>query len=373
MSISEIKTYLSGEIKKETFPGFVYLVGNDKKIIESGYGGYKSIIPEKRRMCHDTVFDLASITKPLVTAAVIAKLFEMNMLDSEAVIKTYLPELKSTDKGKIKIIDLLTHSSGLMAWYPLFIRAHSPEESARFICAMPLHNAPGTKVEYSCMGYILLASIVKRVTGKSIIELYKEMILKKLQLKSVFFHSCEEKIKQAAATECGSEYEKKLASNMNLTFDKWRNYVMQGEVHDSNCYFLGGATGNSGMFCDVYDVYESARIFLEGTELFSQKSLALFYENRTSFDAEHRTAGWQLATSNNCGGRSLSPRAIGHSGFTGTSLWIEPEEKNIYILLTNRIHPYVTDIIMNDIRDRFHKLSIKLTKGATHGSHVRKS
>ena len=361
MSKSEINAYLLEEVEKGIFPGYVYLVANNKKIIESGYGGYRSLIPVKRRMQKNTIFDLASLTKPLVTASVVLKLSEANLINLNCAIETYIPELGKTEKGCIKIHDLLVHSSGLMGWYPLFINAHSLKDAAGIIYDMPLRNYPGTKVEYSCIGYILLTWIVTRITGENIIELYEKMIRSRLKLASVFFHSCKKRRTQIAATEYGSQYEKTLSENMNLTFDRWRTYVMQGEVHDSNCYFLGGASGNSGMFCDVFDLYESALKYLEGTDLFFPESLALFYKNETPFDAEHRTIGWQLATSSNCGGRSLSPQAIGHSGFTGTSLWIEPDKKNVYILLTNRIHPHVTDIVMNEIRDKFHRLSLQLT------------
>lgn len=355
--MNKIKNYLLNEVEKGTFPGFCYLIGTKDKIIEFDYGGYRSLIPHKKEAIPECIYDLASLTKPIATASLFVKLQEDKIINFNDKISKYFPQFKQIDKEDITILDLLIHTSGFQGWFPLYLKADNLTEAINLIASFPLAHKPGNKVIYSCLGYIILTAILEKITAQNIQFLFNKLIRSKLNLSSTFFNPDKNLKSSIAPTENHNNYEKKLSEELNLNFNKYRNYLIWGEVHDSNCYFLGGLTGNSGLFSNIFDLYEIAKLFITPSSLFSDETLQLFYKNFTPFDNEHRSIGWKLASSSDSPAKFLSPFSIGHSGFTGTSLWIEPSEKNIYILLTNRIHPEVNNVNMNDIRQSFHKLS----------------
>lgn len=357
--MSKIKQYLSKEVEKGTFPGFSYLIATKDNIVEYDCGGYQSLIPEKRNAIINGIYDLASLTKPLVIASIFVILKDKGIINFEDKISKYFPQFYHNEKKNITILQLLTHTSGLKGWFPLYLKANNLTEAINLISTLPLDYSPGSKVQYSCVGYILLTAVLKKITGKNIDSLFEEFIASKLNLSSTFFNPNTTLKELIAPTEYGNNYEKKLALQFYKNFFKERNYLIWGEPHDSNCYFLGGLTGNSGLFSNIFDLYEIAKIFIQPSPIFSPQSLQLFYNNFTPFDTDHRSIGWKLGTSSNAPAAFLSPLSIGHSGFTGTSLWLEPYEKNIYILLTNRIHPEVKNVNMNSIRNSFHKLAKK--------------
>ncbi|OGF61435.1 MAG: hypothetical protein A2Y62_12070 [Candidatus Fischerbacteria bacterium RBG_13_37_8] len=354
--MSVVKQYLLQEVQKGSFPGFTYLIGHRNSILEQGYGGFKSITPVKEKMSKNVIYDVASLTKPLVTAAIFIKLCEEKIVRINNTIETYLPVMKKISSGAITPADLLTHSSGITAWHPMYVYGSSIEEYMDAIAGMNLEYAARKDVKYSCIGYIILAGIIHKVTGKYVETLFKELVTDKLNLKNTFLYCRKDNLQKIAPTEQGSEYEKMLVQNMGKQFNRWRNYMMRGEVHDCNSYYANGQTGNSGLFSTATELFALTQLFLEEGLLFSQQSLKLFYENKTQFSEEHWSLGWKLITSKDSTGKPLSGKAVGHSGFTGTSLWIEPEQKNVYILLTNRIHPRVTNVDMNQIRRNFHRL-----------------
>jgi len=355
--MSKIKNYLLNEVQKGTFPGFCYLIATKDKIIEFDCGGYLALIPHKKEAIAEGIYDLASLTKPIATAALFAKMQEDNIIDFNDKVSKYLPQFKQIEKANITILDLLIHTSGVKGWFPLYLEAENLQEAVNLIASFPLEHKPGKRVIYSCLGYIILTAILEKITGKNIQYLFNKLISSKLDLSSTFFNPDKNLKSFIAPTENTNNYERKLSKELNLNFHKYRDYLIWGEVHDSNCYFLGGLTGNSGLFSNIFDLYEIAKLFITPSPLFSDETLQFFYKNFTPFDNEHRSIGWKLASSSNTPAKSLSPSSIGHSGFTGTSLWIEPIEKNIYILLTNKIHPEVNNINMNNIRESFHKLS----------------
>jgi CubicO group peptidase (beta-lactamase class C family) len=216
------------------------------------------------------------------------------------------------------------------------------------------------RTKYSCLGYIILGATIKKITNKNVKELFNTLIIDKLHLKNTFLHSNKDKIAKTAATENGSHYEQKMAKDMGLEFNNWRKYLIRGEVHDSNSYFADSETGNAGLFSTIYDLFKIAQLYYIDSEFFSSETAKLLYSNNTEFSDEHWSLGWKLATSKDSIGKILSENAIGHTGFTGCSIWIEPFAKKVYILLTNRIHPQVNNVEMNKIRVEFHKLAKKL-------------
>ena len=167
--------------------------------------------------------------------------------------------------------------------------------------------------------------------------------------------------KRQAATEKGNIYEKEKCGEKGKNYDGWRKDIIWGEVHDHNCYILNGVAGNSGLFSNIENLHYLALQFLKDYSiLFKPETIDLFYTNYTPYSTEYRSIGWKLASSqNSSAGNSFSSQSIGHTGFTGTSLWIDPVRKNIFILLTNRIHPEYKEIDFNQIRKKFHNLALK--------------
>jgi CubicO group peptidase (beta-lactamase class C family) len=254
---------------------------------------------------------------------------------------------------------LLTHQGGLSDWYPLYLEAKDKDEIINFILKLPLQIRPGKRVIYSCLGYILLGNILEKITGKNLNELAKEHLFEPLKLKNIFFNPPNNIKSLIAATENGNKYEKEKCGKRGDNYSGWRKGIIWGEVHDHNCYTLGGIAGNSGLFSNINDLHYLALQFIkEYSLLFKPETIDFFYINYTPYSTEHWTMGWKLATSfNSSAGNNFSSQSIGHTGFTGTSLWIDPKKKAIFILLTNRIHPEYKEIDFNQIRKKFHDLA----------------
>ncbi|MCK5221167.1 MAG: serine hydrolase, partial [Candidatus Aminicenantes bacterium] len=209
---------------------------------------------------------------------------------------------------------------------------------------------------------ILLAEIVKKVTGRNFSEVAESEIIKKMGLKNTFFKIPEERLSQCVPTEKGNMYEASVAAKEYPLLSgkfKWRENILRGEVNDGNSFFLNGSSGNAGLFSTADDIFKMSREFYpEFTTLLRPDTARKFWGNTTQYKRSHRSFGFKLNSSFvTSGGRSLSRKAIGHSGFTGTSIWMEPDSANVFILLTNRIHPvYDPGLNFNSIRRRLHKL-----------------
>jgi CubicO group peptidase (beta-lactamase class C family) len=350
----KFEPYIQALIRKKIIPGLSLLVaGGDRIIIQSEYG-YKSIIPERENLMGDTIYDTASLTKPLVTAFLIATLLESNQIGLDSQVKEIFPDFPHP----VTVIHLLTHSSGLPAWHPFFLY---PEDYRIQLNHMDLESAPGRRINYSCPGYILLYYMIEKISGKSYIALARDVIFDRINLKQTFLKVPDDLKRRTAPTEKGNRYEKQLASKIDRaaarTFD-WRGAVIQGDTHDLNAYHLGGTAGNSGLFSTTSDLFRLSREFFpESATILQPETIRMFWKNFTLGERSHRSLGFKLNTSLvSSGGNSISPFAIGHSGFTGTSIWLEPENRNVFILLTNRIHPRVRRLNFNRYRRRLHGL-----------------
>lgn len=312
-------------------------------------------------MERDTIFDLASLTKPLITALLVGFLYHYGEIKLEDTITRYLPEFKSKEKSAITITQLLIHSSGLPDWRPLYFFGNNINDYLKYLDSIKLEYQPGTRVIYSCLGYIILGEIIKRITGKPLDKLAHDWITKPLNLKNTMFNPPQSLKKRIAATEEGNQCERNKAASFGQDYTGWRQGVVWGEVLDQNCYSLGGVSGNAGLFSTAKDIFTLAKEFLGMGILIPQKIHELFFKNFTPSLEEHRSIGWQLAsTPASSAGPALHPSSIGHDGFTGTSLWIDPFHKFIFILLTNRHHPTYQEREFKSIRRQFHNLAMKL-------------
>ncbi|HEV2913308.1 MAG TPA: serine hydrolase domain-containing protein [Pyrinomonadaceae bacterium] len=363
-SRNEISALLAGRIAAGDFPSAVYLVAEAGRVALSDALGHAVTEPyERRAATPDTIYDLASLTKPLVTGLLCARLIESRELALRREVGFYLPEFDLSGKRAITVGQLLTHTSGLPAWRPLYIEAEDSAAVLRVIAEQPLESAPGTRVCYSDLGFITLGLLIEKLAGgRRLSEIARREIFEPLGLKRTFFNPEAALRGWVAACETGNSFEREMCRELKAgEHARWREHLIWGEVHDGNAHFLGGAAGHAGLFSTAPETFRLAQQFTpQTTQLLRPETCALFRTNMTEGLEEARSLAWQLAaTPGSTAGPSLASDSFGHTGFTGTSCWIEPERERVFILLTNRTHaaplPFVN---INSVRRSFHTLAV---------------
>jgi CubicO group peptidase (beta-lactamase class C family) len=359
-----IEELLAERIEAGDFPSAVYLVAEAGRARYAGALGEAVREPERRPTTLSVIYDLASLTKPLVTGLLAALLVERGLFELDGRVVERLPEFDKPDKRHITLRHLLTHTSGLPAWRPLYLLARR-EKALEVVAAQPLEYEAGTRVVYSDLGFITLGLLLQRVTGAQLADLARREIFDPLNLARTFFNPSEAVRTEVAACESGGNaYEREVCERVHgLTSERgWREGTVWGEVHDGNAFFLGGAAGHAGLFSTAAETLRIALQFLAPTTtLLRPETCELFSTNMTEGLDEARSFAWQLAaTPESTAGPRLPSRAFGHLGFTGTSCWIDPTKERVLILLTNRTHarslPFVN---INSTRRRFHTLAVE--------------
>ncbi|CAN5729950.1 serine hydrolase domain-containing protein [soil metagenome] len=374
---NSISSFLQSRINAKDFPSAVYLVAEKGEIVLQDALGFAVIEPEKIEAQTDMIYDLASLTKPLVTGLLCAKLIEENKLDLEQIVEAYLPELiefgvwSEYDCLDVLISELLTHYSAYQSWKPFYLLCDKQNKDERkevlnlIANKIPPQFTP--PIIYSDLNFIMLGGLLEKLYEKSLDKIAQEEIFEPLNLQNTLFNPPKELQKRIAASERGNEFEKLtcMEQGFDVSKHKWREHQIWGEVHDGNCYFMNGVAGHAGLFSNVFETFKIAQQFLaEETILLKPETCKLFRTNFTKGLNEARSIAFQLAeTKDSTASQALAKDSFGHLGFTGTSLWIEPETERIFILLTNRTHarqlPFVN---INSVRRRFHELaSLELT------------
>ena len=360
---TEITNLLEEHIRAGDFPSAVYLIGENDRVVFTDALGHSAVEPYRVTNKLDTIYDLASLTKPLVTGLLCAKRIELGELTLDSSVSHYLPEFDRTDKSMITIRELLTHTAGLPAWKAVYLLAEDePERAAGAIANPDLEYKPGTRVVYSDLGFIALGILLSRLTGHSLADMARTEIFEPLGLQQTFFNPEEALQTGIAACETGNAYERDMCEQSGAgVYQNSRQRLIWGEVHDGNAYFLGGAAGHAGLFSSASDTFRLAQQFLaESTTMLKPQTCSLFRTNMTPELEESRSLAWQLAETNeSTAGTDLPPDSFGHNGFTGTSLWIDAEHRRVFILLTNRTHarqlPFAN---INGVRRRFNSLAV---------------
>ncbi|HEY0384555.1 MAG TPA: serine hydrolase domain-containing protein [Pyrinomonadaceae bacterium] len=359
----QISAFLAERIAAGDFPSAVYLVGVGAAArLSDALGDAVRTGSDTERATLETIYDLASLTKPLVTGLLAARRIESGEFALVDRIARFLPEFDCEDKRSITLGQLLTHTSGLPAWRPLYLTTGGDRaRTLQAIAHEPLDYAPGTRVLYSDLGFITLGILLERLAGVSLADIARREIFEPLELRRTFFNPNRELRAVIAASEMGNHYEQQMSSGKETPAGySWREHLIWGEVHDGNAYFLGGAAGHAGLFSTAPETQRLAAQFLpRQTRLLKPQTCALFRADMTAGLAEARSLAWQLAaTPDSTAGQSLAPDSFGHLGFTGTSCWIDPDKERIYILLTNRTHAHTLPFVnINSVRRRFHTLA----------------
>lgn len=367
----KLSDYLLAQIARRVFPGAQYVAGEDGKVALEGAFGFATLEPDTIETTLDTIYDLASLTKPLVTALLATIFVERGLLDFNAPVSVYLSEFcdisEKSEAHKMTIKHLITHTSGLPAWRPLYVEAKSRDEVSAFITLIAMGASPeSAQVVYSDLNYILLGFILERIGGQRIDQIAQREIFDPLALRRTMFNPPLQFQSEIAATERGREHERRVIekefdkSKINSSILASSSFPLRGEVHDGNARFLGAVAGHAGLFSTAREVFQITNQFLPGSLLLNPESLELFTHNLTTGRGDARSIGWMLAeTPNSSAGPLLPPTAFGHTGFTGTSVWADPIRRRVMVLLTNRIHPNVTDVDMKEARQRFNSLAIE--------------
>ncbi len=326
---------------ERVFSGAAWAAGTSAGTVLSGRigtlrDGGESVGPETR-------WDLASITKPIVGLAVMS-LVEAGALTLDDPVATHLPEYAGTDKAGLTLAELLTHTSGLPGQQPLYRDNASAEALLEAVVRLPLRFAAGTAVEYSSPGFMIVGQIAEQVSGMRLDTLVTELVARPAGMDQTGFGPVE----NAAATEdC-----------------PWRGRIVQGTVHDENAAVLGGIAGHAGLFATIDDMARLGTALCRGGigergRLLTERTLAVMIQPRTDGLGLRRTLAWQGRDPYRCsGGDLLTASAYGHTGFTGTSLWIDPELDLFVVLLTNRVHPRRDSDAIVRLRRTFHNAAI---------------
>lgn len=351
LDFSAVDQLLETELKTETFPGAVLGIMNSEKLVYKKAFGLAQKVPKDsaREMQLDTIFGLASLTKVIVTTSSIMKLIEMGKINLYDYLRKYFPELPE-DKEEITIYHLLTHSSGFQAIVKLWDKKLDYQQKIKYILDLPLENEIGKVVNYSDPNFILLGELVQRVSGQNLNEFSQNQIFKPLNMKNTAYKPLSNlkgitKNKIAAAEYCS-----------------FRDRMIVGEVHDENCYALGEISGHAGLFSNLNDLSKFVRMLLNmgsynGKKILSELTVKTMIKSWTENLNQNRALGWDLINNfRSSGGVLFSDKTFGHTGFTGTSIWIDPELKLGVIFLTNRVHPSRDNVQIISLRPRLHNL-----------------
>lgn len=360
MTKAAIGPLLADRVRDDWFPGAAWAVGDARRLIDEGAVGNATVTPRAIAATTDTLYDLASLTKPLATALLAVRLQSEGRLRLEDRVDRLLPEWRpGGDRPPLTLLDLLTHRSGLPAWLPLYAGADDVPGRIAFVAGVPPAHEPLLGVTYSCPNYLLAGFALERAGGARLDRLFETIVLQPAGTGDLHFRPDAAWRNRIAATETGNAHERSLAGPQAAGYNGWRRDLIWGEVHDHNAWTLGGVAGNAGLFGTARAVWSLARVFLRGGPgLLGDAERGLFGHDFTPGLNQARAVGFQLASTPGCSaGPSLSPGAFGHTGFTGTSLWIDPEAERIAVLLTNRVHPVHRDRDLHPIRREFNALA----------------
>jgi serine-type D-Ala-D-Ala carboxypeptidase len=366
-----ISKFLQERIEAGDFPSAVYLVAEKGNIVLQDALGLAVVEPERIEARLDTVYDLASLTKVLVTGLLAGKFVEDSSIGLDQPVHDIVPEFARPDKEQITIRQLASHTSGLPRWLPFYLLTDDPKAILSVIAEHPLDYPTGTKVVYGDPNFMVLGNIIESVTAESLVTAFDRYVRTPLDVNvcDVAFEPLRETLlTRIAASENGNEFERATCIEMGfLTADNqrctthFRSDIIWGEVHDLNAYFMGFVAGHAGLFGTAEEVFKIAQQFLpKYTQLLKPDTCELFRTNFTSGMNEHRSFAFQLAsTPDSTAGTKMPPQSFGHTGFTGTSLWIDPVNERVFVLLTNRTHNHRLPFAnINSVRRRFHDLAI---------------
>ncbi|MGH9379542.1 MAG: glycoside hydrolase family 3 N-terminal domain-containing protein [Thermoanaerobaculia bacterium] len=334
-----VDAVVQGFVDREAFPGAVLAVGRRGQLVHLQPLGKLSYAADAPAATARTIYDLASLTKVVATTTMAMILVDEGRLDLDKPVRDFLPRFSGEGKEKVTVRHLLTHSSGTDWWAPLYEELEGKAAFLERIQAMPLVYEPGTKSVYSDLGIILLWEILERVAGEELESFVRRRVFEPLGMHDTMYRPPAELRDRIAPTER----------------DPWRGRLVHGEVHDENAYALGGVAPHAGLFGTAGDLARFAQMILNGGvfehhRIVSRQTVEMFTRPAGAPDST-RALGWDTKSpEGSSAGDLFSPRSFGHTGFTGTSMWIDPDRELFVILLTNRVHPSRENQLIREAR-----------------------
>ncbi len=322
----QLDSIVEAAIADSAASGIALAVGRYGRLVHlMGYGRTdwpQSAAPVDER----TIWDLASLTKVVATTTAAMILEEQGRLNLDQPVASYLAALSDSAKAGITVGMLLTHRGGLEAFAPLFRQFRGREQYLEQINLRPLKAPPGTRTEYSDWDLILLQLVIERITGQPLDQFVQESVFRPLGMQDTGYNPDPTLLRRIAATER----------------DTTRGGLIHGSVHDPNAYAIGGVAGHAGLFSTLHDLSVFAQMLLNGGEYNGVRVLkpaTIARWTAPQGPGSSRALGWDTPAGKSSAGRFFGPRSFGHTGYTGTSLWVDPERGVFVVLLTNRVNP----------------------------------
>jgi uncharacterized protein YbbC (DUF1343 family)/CubicO group peptidase (beta-lactamase class C family) len=343
--LAQMDAVIEGEIANKRLPGAVVLVGRKGRVVWRKSYGSRALEPAREPMTPDTIFDVASLTKVVATATSIMILVERGKLRLSDPVSLYIPELKGEGRERITIEQLLTHISGYAPDFDLRERWTGYDEAIKRLIKEPLRNPPGTRFTYSDIGFIALGEVVARAGQMPLDQFAQKNIFRPLGMTSTGFRpsaALESRIAPTEKRRGKMSYLGDTAANIGAEGDVW----LRGQVHDPTSYRMNGVAGHAGLFSTANDLAIYCQMILNGgsyggVRVLSPLTVAQMTRPRiVSSSGNTRGLGWDINTSFSTNRGELFPLgSFGHTGFTGTSIWIDPASEMFVVFLSNRVHP----------------------------------
>lgn len=333
-------------VTAHAFPGAVAAITLAGELIGLRCFGRFTYDADAPEVTRDTVFDLASLTKPLAGGTMAMLLYQRGLLDLDTPVASIVPEFGNTgSRAELTVRHLLAHSSGLPAYAKLFESARSKSEIIGAACRVPLEAEPGEHTEYSDIGFIVLGEILERLAGEPIDSFSTREVFGPLGMAHTGYRPPPELREHIPPTENDSSF---------------RHRVIQGEVEDENTFGMGGVSAHAGLFAPAADVARFAECMLRGGNgVFRPDTVRLFTSAQLVHTGYARALSWDRVSQPSQSGRYLSASAYGHLGYSGTSLWIDPESALSITLLTNRTWPDRQSQAIKQVRPAFHDAALE--------------
>jgi len=344
---TRLDSIINASIALGASPGVAVAVGRSGQIAYmKGYGHIDWNIPGSPAVDSNTLFDLASLTKVVATTTLAMIMEEAGLLDLNRTVSSYVPEFNSPEKAAITVRHLLTHTGGIEAFAQLYLNYRGRDQYLAQINARPLQYQPGTRMIYSDWDMILLQIVLERIGGRTLDVLATEKIFRPLGMTDTWFQPPLSLRQRIAPTE----------------FDNSRGGLLWGSVHDPNAYAIGGVAGHAGLFSTARDLAVLSMALLNGGEgngvrLVKPATIARWTARQGREST--RALGWDTPDGGSSAGQFFSPWSFGHTGFTGTSIWIDPQKDLFVVLLTSRLNPATNSsqysVLRREVADAVHK------------------
>ncbi|MBA3853510.1 MAG: beta-N-acetylglucosaminidase [Gemmatimonas sp.] len=322
-----IRAVLGTALRDSVFPGAIAVIGTRTQIVSEVTVGRIDWPDSAAAPDAHTIWDIASLTKVVGMTTAMMQQVERRAISLDAPVQRYLPEFTGPGKDSVTIRHLLTHTSGLPAHRTLWTETETADEARRLVLATPLDTLPGRRYVYSDLGAMIAGWVIERVTGQSLDLYLQAQVFGPLGMVDTRYHPPVADLARIAPTEV----------------DPWRGRHLRGEVHDENAFRLGGVSAHAGLFSTAADLSRFAQMMLNGGELGGARIMRpqtlTDFTRVQDLSISHRALGWETPNGSNSAGRVMRCPAFGHTGFTGTSLWIDPANDLFVIILTNRVNP----------------------------------